>query len=67
MAFDLFRRRQVPGNWSRDTLLSSPTWPNLATTPNKAIDYLKDAADLARTTDVSVSKSTVKVSKIFPF
>ena len=67
MAYDLFRQRQVPGNWSRDTLLSSPILPNLATMPNKAIDYLKDTAELIRTTNVSVSKSAVKVAKTFSF
>jgi hypothetical protein len=71
MAFDLFRKRQVPGNWALTTLGPRTSDPKiaapLAPTPNKAIDYLTAATDLAKTTDVSVSKSSFNVKKKFTF
>lgn len=73
MAFDLFRRKQVPGNWALASLTSTtprnnmPESAMLAPTPNLELEYLKLATDQAKTTDLAVSKSGIKVAKKFAF
>jgi hypothetical protein len=67
MAYDLFRRRQVPGNWALTNLSPSSPLPGLAPTPKRAIDYLSMASQQAKTTDLKLSKSSFKVTKKFAF
>jgi hypothetical protein len=67
VAYDLFRRRQVPGNWALTSLTSKTDLTPLVPTPNATIDYLSQLTDQAKKTDVSVSKSGVKVARKLVF
>jgi hypothetical protein len=67
VAFDLFRRKMTAANWARQPLTSAPKLPDLQATPNKALEYLAKATEQAKNTDLSLSKSSFKVTRKIAF